>query len=197
MTVGGVFSARAPADSIPFSSWDNSGARPASGTGAHLRSAIMSDRGAFLVAFLTLVLVIASAFALPELFIHELLIAAIFVVIAVMIFFGDDKFPYMLGMIAPVLWVIVSLLTGRLFSDFGAMFDFLKGQPSGPGGTPLHGFAILAALALVVVSYRAWGKQVTEKFFARTFSIAMVIGLIWVAILFAWDVHMFSTGAAH
>jgi hypothetical protein len=192
-----IISARALAESLPFSSWDNFGARPAPGTGAHLRSAIMSDRGVFLVAFLTLVLVVASAFALPELFIHELLTAAIFVVIAVMVFFGDDKFPYMLGMIAPILWIVVSLLTGRLFSDLGAMVDFLKGQPSGPGGTPLHGFAILAGLALVVVSYRAWGKQVTEKFLSRSFTIALVISLIWVAVLFAWDIHQFSTKVAH
>src|SRR5271170_4991398 len=110
----------------------------------------MSDRGVFLAAFLTLVLIVASAFALPQLFIHELLTSTIFVVIAVMIFFGDDKFPYMLGMVAPIVWIILSLLTGRLLSDFGAMADFLKGRPSGPGGTPLHGFAILISLGLVV-----------------------------------------------
>ena len=65
----------------------------------------MSDRGVFLAAFLTLVLVVASAFALPELFVYELLKSTIFVVIAVMVFFGEDKFPYMLGMIAPILWI--------------------------------------------------------------------------------------------
>ncbi len=156
----------------------------------------MSDRGVFLAAFLTLVLVVASAFALPELFVHDLLTSTIFVLIAVLVFFGDDKFPYMLGMIAPVVWILLSLLTGRLLSDLGAMVDFLKGRPAGPGGTPLHGFAYLTALALLIVAQRAWGKQVTEKFFARTFALAAVISLIWVALIFAWDIHLFSTTTA-
>ena len=80
----------------------------------------MSDRGVFLAAFLTLVLVVAGAFALPELFIYELLKSTIFVVIAVMVFFGDDKFPYMLGMIAPILWFIFSLLTGGFIGEIGS-----------------------------------------------------------------------------
>jgi hypothetical protein len=155
----------------------------------------MSDRGVFLAAFLTLVLVVASAFSIPELFIYELLTSAVFVVIAVMVFFGEDKFPYMLGMVAPILWFIFSVLTGGVFGDFGAMFRFLSGKPSGPLETPLHGFAILAGLALLILSARAWRKQVTEKFLGKTFTTATVVSLIWVGILYFWQFHQFSAGA--
>ncbi len=154
----------------------------------------MSDRGVFLAAFLTLVLAVAGAFALPELFIRELLMSAIFVVIAVMVFFGDDKFPYMLGMVAPIIWILFSLLTGGLFSDLAAMFRFLTGKPSAPLETPLHGFAYLTGLLLVIVSYRAWNKQVTDKFFGRIFALSVVISLIWVSVIFFWQFHQFSTG---
>jgi hypothetical protein len=152
----------------------------------------MSDRGVFLAAFLTLVLVVASAFTVPELFVHELLTSAIFVVIAVMVFFGEDKFPYMLGTVAPIFWIIFGVLTGAFAGDFGAMFRFLSGKPSGPLETPLHGFAILAGLALLVLSFRAWRKQVTEKFLGKTFGIAAVVSLIWIAILVYWQYHQFS-----
>ena len=152
----------------------------------------MSDRGVFLTAFLTLVLVVASAFAIPALFIHELLTSTIFVVIAVMVFFGDDKFPYMLGMVAPVIWFISSLLMGWFIGDMGAMFRFLSGKPSGPLETPLHGFAILAALALVIVANRAWRKEVTEAFFGKTYAIALVVSLVWVGIIVFWQFHQFA-----
>ena len=155
----------------------------------------MSDRGVFLAAFLTLVLVVASAFTVPELFIHELLTSAIFVVIAVMVFFGEDKFPYMLGIVAPVIWVIYGLLTGAFAGDFGAMFRFLGGKSLGPLETPLHGFAILAGLALLILSFRAWGKQVTESFIGKTFWIATVVSLIWIAVLVFWQFHQFSAVA--
>ena len=155
----------------------------------------MSDRGVFLAAFLTLVLVVASAFSLPELFIYELLTLTVFVVIAVMVFFGDDKFPYMLGMVAPILWFIFSLLTGGFISDISALLRFLAGKPSAPLETPLHGFAILAGLALVILSARAWRKQVTEKFLGKTFAIALVVSLVWIGVIAVWQFHALLASA--
>lgn len=155
----------------------------------------MSDRGVFLAAFLTLVLVVASAFALPELFIYELLTSTVFVVIAVMVFFGDDKFPYMLGMVAPILWYIFNLLTGGFIPNISALVRFLGGKPSGPLETPLHGFAILAGLALVILSARAWRKQVTEKFLGKTFAVALVVSLVWVGVIAVWQFHSLSASA--
>ena len=154
----------------------------------------MSDRGVFLAAFLTLVLVVAGAFALPELFIYELLKSTIFVVIAVMVFFGEDKFPYMLGMIAPILWFIYSLLTGAFMGDIGATIRFLTGKPSAPLETPLHGFAIIVGLVLIILCARAWRKQVTEKFLGKTFVTALIVGLIWTGVLVVWQFHAMSAG---
>jgi hypothetical protein len=154
----------------------------------------MPDRGVFLAAFLTLVLVVASAFSIPELFIYELLTSTVFVVIAVMVFFGEDKFPYMMGMVAPIVWLIFGLLTGAVIGDLAAMFRFLSGKPSGPMETPLHGFALLAGLALLILSARAWRKQVTEKFLGKTFTTATVVSLIWAGILYFWQFHQFSAG---
>jgi hypothetical protein len=152
----------------------------------------MSDRGVFVAAFLTLVLVVASAFALPQLFFYDLLTSTIFVVIALLVFFGEDKFPYMLGMIAPIVWFVFSLLTGGFVSDIAALLRFLSGKPSGPLETPLHGLAILAGAALVILSARAWRKQVTEKFLGKTFAIAAIVSLIWVGIIAVWQFHAFA-----
>lgn len=149
----------------------------------------MSDRGVFLAAFLTLVLVVAGAFAIPEFFIYELLTSTIFVVIAVMVFFGEDKFPYMLGMIAPILWFIFRLLIGGFTREIVVLVHFLSGKPSGQYETPLHGFAILSGLVLLVLSARAWRKQVTEKFLGKTFGIALAVGLVWIGVIAAWQFH--------
>ena len=154
----------------------------------------MSDRWVFLFAFLTLVLVVASAFSIPEFFAYELLTSTIFVVIAVMVFFGEDKFPYMLGMTAPILWAVFSMLTGGFFRDLGVMFTFIVGRPTPQYDTPLHGFAILAGLALVVFSARAWRAQITEKFLGKTFTTATIIGLVWIGVLAVWQFRMISSG---
>lgn len=156
----------------------------------------MSDRGVFVTAFLTLVLIVASAFALPQLFIYELLTSTIFVVISVMVFFGDDKFPYMLGIIAPLIWFVFSFLTGGFISHMATLVSFLSGKPSGPLETPLHGFSILAAIALLATSAHAWRKQVTDRFLGKTFAGALVLSLVWVGAVAAWQVHALSPGAS-
>jgi len=152
----------------------------------------MSDRSVFLFSFLTLVLVVAGAFSIPQFFVYELVTSIIFLVIAVMVFFGEDKFPYMLGIVAPILWFIFSFLTGEFVGDLLASLRFLRGRPLGTFETPLPGFAILTGAALLILSVRAWRKQVTEKFIGKTFTAALVVSLVWVALLF-WQFHQFST----
>ena len=152
----------------------------------------MSDRSVFLFSFLTLVLVVAGAFSIPQFFVYELVTSIIFLVIAVMVFFGEDKFPYMLGIVAPILWLIFSFLTGEFVGDLSAVLRFLRGRPLGTFETPLPGFAILTGAALLILSVRAWRKQVTEKFIGKTFTAALVVSLVWVALLF-WQFHQFST----
>jgi hypothetical protein len=147
----------------------------------------MSDRWVFLAAFLTVVLVVASAFAIPQLFVYELLTSTIFMVVAVMVFFGEDKFSYMLGMIAPVVWFVFGMLTGGFFGQFGALVRFISGKPSSSFETPLHACATLAALALIIFSARVWRKQVTEKFLGKTFTVAIVVSVVWCGILYFWQ----------
>jgi hypothetical protein len=154
----------------------------------------MSDRWVFLAAFVTLVLVVAGAFAIPEFFFYELLTATIFAVIAVMVFFGQDKFPYMLGMIAPILWLVFDLLVEKL-RDFAVLFRFLSFKPTRPLDTPLHGVALLMGIALLIFSARAWRKQVTDKFLGKTFATALIVALIWIGLLAGWEFHMMSSGA--
>ena len=156
----------------------------------------MSDRGVFLAAFLTVVLLAAGAFAIPEFFVYELLTSTIFVVIAVMVFFGDDKFPYMLGILAPLVWFIFKLLLGELFRDLRVLKAFLRGIPTGRLDTPLHGFALLTAAVLLVVSARAWRKEVTDKFIGKTFITALIVAVVWVGALAVWEFHMMSSGVA-
>jgi len=154
----------------------------------------MSDRWVFLAAFLTAVLVVAGVFAIPQFFVYELLTSTIFIVVAVMVFFGDDKFPYMLGMVAPILWYIFTVLTGEFFGNLGVLFRFFAGRAMRPLDTPLHGFSILASVLLIAVSAYAWRKQVTEKFFGSSFAKALVVALVWIALMAVWQFHMISAG---
>ncbi len=152
----------------------------------------MSDRWVFATAFLTVVLIVAGAFAIPQYFSFELLKSLMFVVIAIMAFFGEDKYGYMLGIIAPVLEFMLNILLGGFFGEFTILWATLTGQHVAKVDTPLHGFAIITAAILVVLCFRAFRKQVTEKFFGKTFFVCLGISLLYVGILAGWYSSAFS-----
>jgi tetrahydromethanopterin S-methyltransferase subunit C len=146
----------------------------------------MSDRWVFLAAFLTLIVIVAGAFAMPQFFTYELLKSLIFLVIALLVFFGEDRYSYMLGMAAPVIGWIFSILLGSFFGDLKVFFGAMAGKSTPLMDTPFRGLAILLSIVLVIVSSRAWHKQVTEKFVGKIFWICVFTSFIQVSILAAW-----------
>jgi hypothetical protein len=146
----------------------------------------MSDRWVFLTAFLTVIVIVAGAFAMPRYFTFELLKSLIYLAIALMVFFGEDRFSYMLGIVTPPLRFILAILLGGFFGEFKILFDALTGKPSPPLDTPLHGLSILLEIVLVIVCYRAWRAQVSEKFIGKTFWISLAVAIGYLAVLTGW-----------
>ena len=148
----------------------------------------MSDRGVFVATALTVVLIVASAFALPQFFFFELAKSAIFIAIGVLIFFGDNRYSYMLGMLAAPVWWLADIIVGGFFQQFSVLVNYLGMREIGPLDTPLHALSRLASLLLVVLSYRAWNKEVPENLFGKTFKVCLGISLVFAAVLAAWYV---------
>ncbi len=146
----------------------------------------MSDRGVFVAAFLTVVLIVAGAFALPQYFFFELAKSTIYIAIGVLVFFGEDRYSYMLGMVAPPVWFLADIVVGGFLREFGVLASYLTMKDIGPLDTPLHALARLAGVLLLVLSYRAWNKEVTEKLFGRTFKISLAVSLAYAAGLAIW-----------
>lgn len=146
----------------------------------------MSNRWVFLSSFLTAVLIIAGAFTLSQFFYFELAKSVIFVAVAMLVFFNEDQFGYMLGIVFPPLWFLVDILMGTLFTDFAVMFHYLTGKGVGAMASPAMGFARLAAIFLFFVALRAWKKDVSEKFFGRTFWLSLGISVAYAGVLAVW-----------
>ncbi|HZP01570.1 MAG TPA: hypothetical protein VFD30_14870 [Terriglobia bacterium] len=146
----------------------------------------MSDRGVFVAAFITVVLIIAGAFVLPQFFYFELAKASIFVAIGILVFFGEDRYSYMLGILAPIFWFLVEFVVGALPRDFVVLFNYLRMKTAPALDTPLHGFALVAAVLLAVLSYRAWKKEVSERFVGKTFWTCLAVSLAYAIVVGLW-----------
>ena len=151
----------------------------------------MSDRGVFVVAFLIVVLIVAGAFAIPEYFPYELLKSSIYVVIAMMVFFGENTYSYMLGIVAPIVGMLCNILLGGFFSEFSVLWASVTMKPLPLVDTPLHGLAILTEILLAILCLRAWRKEVTGPFFGKVFGVSLVVSLVYVGILAGW--YVFGT----
>ena len=146
----------------------------------------MSDRWVFLTAFLTVIVIVAGAFNMPHYFTFELLKSLIFLAVALLVFFGEDRFSYMLGIVAPILGFVLNIMLGGFFGEFKGLFNALTGKGSPLMSTPLHGLSLLLEIVLIIVCYRAWRKQVTEKLFGKTFWICLAVSIGYIAILVGW-----------
>ena len=148
----------------------------------------MSNRWVFLSAFLTAVLIIAGAFTLSQFFYFELVKSAIFVAIAMLVFFNEDKFGYMLGIVFPPVWFLVDFLMGTLVADLTVTFRYLTGKSIGMIASPADGFARIVAIFLFFSALHAWRKEVPEKMFGKTFWVSLVISVAYVGLLGFWYV---------
>jgi len=123
---------------------------------------------------------------MPHYFSFSSLKSFIFLSAALLLFFGADRVCVMLGIVAPILGFVLNIMLGGFFGEFKVLFNALTGKATPPMSTALHGLAILLEIVLVIVCYRAWHKQVTEKFFGKTFWISLAISVGYVAILVGW-----------
>jgi uncharacterized membrane protein len=148
----------------------------------------MSNRWVFLAAFLTTILIVAGAFSLTQFFYFELAKSAIFMAVAMLVFFNEDKFAYMLGIVFPPLWFLVDILLGVFLNDFSVMFDYLRGRGFASTATPLDGIARLTAIFLFFSALHAWKKDVPDRFIGKTFWTSLAICFVYIGVLSAWYV---------
>jgi hypothetical protein len=154
----------------------------------------MSNRWVFLAAFLTATFMVAGAFALSPFFYFELAKSSIFIAIGVMVFFGEDRYSYMLGTIFVPIWFLVDLLVGGFVLEFSVLFHYVGGQGASAMSTPLDGIARLAAIFLFGVSLAAWRREVNERFWGKTFWTCLIISVVYVGILTIWYLRLFPAG---
>lgn len=152
----------------------------------------MSDRGIFVVSFVTVVLIVAGAFTVVPLFYFELVKSLMFLLIALLVFFGEDRYSYMLGIVAPPLWFVLDILLGGFFADLRVLGDFLSRKGVPPMDTPLHGLAILTEALLVILCLRAWRKQVGGPGLGKTVGICVAISLGYCGVLAVWYYQAFA-----
>jgi riboflavin transporter FmnP len=127
----------------------------------------------------------------PNFFLLHFYQTVVYLAILIMLFYMEDRWAYMIGIIAPAMWLVMTFASGLLGGALRQVL--LLGRGQGPTN-PVSFLAAVTALLSVLMSaacarrwkkeYAGLGKSVT------TFAISFGIVAVYYGILVAWFWHM-------
>jgi hypothetical protein len=147
----------------------------------------MIHRGIATLAMALLVCFLMLSYFDPGFFFLHFYESLIYIVIVLMLFYLEDRWAYMLGILAPAGWLVLTLVTGGFGEFFRQLGDVLRGQEPNYGAAVLAGLAsILSVVMLVCCAYR-WKREFAGQ--GKTWStliVGLVIVVAYYAVLVAW-----------
>ncbi|MBZ5528771.1 MAG: hypothetical protein LAN71_12830 [Acidobacteriia bacterium] len=95
----------------------------------------------------------------PDFFLLHLYQAIIYMAILLMLFYMEDRWAYMIGMLAPVAWLILAYASGLLGGALGQVFR-LASHAEWPSNAVslVAGITALLAVAMVVICGLRWKR---------------------------------------
>ena len=126
----------------------------------------------------------------PGFFLLHLYQSILYIAILVMLFYMEDRWAYMIGMLASVVWLGIAYVTGMLESSARQIaFRSAGSTPTAVGWLTL--LTALIAILMVALCARHWQKEYSGLGKTRnTFAISMGIVAVYYGILIFWFWNM-------
>lgn len=123
----------------------------------------------------------------PSFFLIHLYESILYIAIWVLLFYMEDRWAYMIGMLASVVWLGLAYAAGILSNGFNLLRDM------GSGGSPADSVGLIAlattvlSILMIVLCGRHWIKEYSGLGKTRsTFFISLGIVGVYYAILLHW-----------
>lgn len=136
--------------------------------------------GALMFCFLSL-----AQFDAPFFFLH-FYEALVYLVIILMLFYLEDRWAYMLGMMAPAAWILLSCITSIPIA-LGQVGRYFSGgsTPTNVSLTTL--LTTVLAILMIVFCARRWKREFSGLGKGwSTFGITLVVVVVYYAVLVYW-----------
>lgn len=132
----------------------------------------------------------------PNFFLLHFYQTVVYLAILIMLFYMEDRWAYMIGIVAPAVWLLMTFATGLLGGAVRQVWRVGHGQLTNPVSFVAAVAALLSVLMIVVCGrrwmkeYHGLGKSVS------TFAISLGIVAVYYGILVVWFWHMIPFSAA-
>lgn len=133
----------------------------------------------------------------PDFFMLHFYQTIVYLAILILLFYMEDRWAYMIGIVAPAAWLLMTFASGRLGGAARQVSRLSHGEALTNVVSFLAAVSALLGLLMVGACARRWQKEYSGLGkFAVTFGISLGIVVVYYGILVAWFWEMFPAHIA-
>ncbi len=122
-----------------------------------------------------------------EFFLLHLYQSILYVAILVMLFYMEDRLAYMIGMLAPAVWLVMAFATGLLGGAARQAGLVLRGQAPSNLVSLIAALTAVLAVLMIVACARHWAKEYAGLGKSlSTFAVSFGVVAVYYGILVMW-----------
>jgi hypothetical protein len=130
----------------------------------------------------------------PQFFLLHFYQTIIYIAILTMLFYTEDRWAYMIGMLAPAVWLVMVFSTGLLGGATRQVWRLASGQGLNNEVSFVAAISALLSLLMIVLCARHWKKEYAGLGKAlSTFAVSLSVVAVYYAILVIWFWNMIPT----
>ena len=123
----------------------------------------------------------------PQFFLLHLYQTIIFMAILILLFYMEDRWAYMIGMLAPIAWLGMVFATGLLGGAARQLLRLIQGEGVTNNVSFIAGISALLSILMIVFCARHWKREYAGLGkTASTFAISIGVVVVYYGILAMW-----------
>jgi hypothetical protein len=133
----------------------------------------------------------------PNFFLLHFYQTVVYLAILIMLFYMEDRWAYMIGIIAPAMWLVMTFATGLLGGALRQILSIGHGRGMTNPVSFLAAVSAVLSILMIAVCGRRWRKEYSGLGkSASTFAVSFGIVAVYYGILVVWFWHIIPFAAA-
>ena len=133
----------------------------------------------------------------PDFFLLHFYQTIIYMAVLILLFYMEDRWAYMIGMLAPAVWLLMAFATGLLGAAGRQFLHIGQGATISNMVSLLAGVTAILSLSMIMASGRHWRREYAGLGKSlSTFAVSFGIVAVYYAILVVWFWHLIPVAAA-
>jgi hypothetical protein len=133
----------------------------------------------------------------PDFFLIHFYQTTIYLALLILLFYMEDRWAYMIGMLAPAAWLVMAFATGMLGAAIRQIFRVSEGAGLSNLISLLAGVTAILSLLMIAACGRHWFREYSGLGKSlSTFAVSFGVVAVYYSILVAWFWHLIPVAAA-